>query len=87
VAAEVIGTGLIAPPRPSVPGSPRPSSLVEIYRSVPFSLDAPTNVTLLGDALHPMTPTLGSGANVASARRGDAWPRAQESRGRQGSSG
>ena len=39
--------------------------IVGMYSSVPGELDAPTNVTLLGDAVHAMTPTLGRGANLA----------------------
>ncbi|MFD9698561.1 FAD-dependent oxidoreductase [Lentzea sp. NPDC059081] len=38
---------------------------VEMRTSVPAELGAPTNVTVLGDAIHAMTPTLGRGANVA----------------------
>ena len=32
---------------------------------VPCTLDPPANVTLLGDAIRGMTPTLGRGANIA----------------------
>ena len=38
---------------------------VGMYTSVPTDLDRPTNVTLLGDAVHARTPTLGRGANLA----------------------
>lgn len=38
---------------------------VGMSSTVPGVLDRPSNVTLLGDAVHAMTPTLGRGANLA----------------------
>lgn len=38
---------------------------IEMTSSIPFLLKAHPNVTLLGDAIHAMTPSLGRGANVA----------------------
>lgn len=39
--------------------------VVNMRTSVPNTLEKSTNVTLLGDAVHSMTPSLGRGANLA----------------------
>jgi 2-polyprenyl-6-methoxyphenol hydroxylase-like FAD-dependent oxidoreductase len=51
----------------AIPAHSDPTSFffVEMYTSVPCELPRCANVTLLGDAIHAMTPTLGRGANIA----------------------
>jgi 2-polyprenyl-6-methoxyphenol hydroxylase-like FAD-dependent oxidoreductase len=46
-------------------GDPTSFFFVEMYTSIPCEMSRSTNVTLLGDAIHAMTPTLGRGANIA----------------------
>ena len=46
-------------------GDPTSFFFVEMYTSIPCELPTSANVTLLGDAIHAMTPTLGRGANTA----------------------
>ncbi|WP_432890151.1 FAD-dependent oxidoreductase [Kribbella sp. CA-245084] len=65
IAGATIGEWPDAAVRVIDAGDPTSFFLVEMHTSVPTKLDTPTNVTLLGDAIHAMTPTLGRGANLA----------------------
>jgi 2-polyprenyl-6-methoxyphenol hydroxylase-like FAD-dependent oxidoreductase len=49
---------------PSV-GDPTSFFIVEMFTSIPAPIGHSLNVTVLGDAVHAMTPTLGRGANIA----------------------
>jgi 2-polyprenyl-6-methoxyphenol hydroxylase-like FAD-dependent oxidoreductase len=46
-------------------GDPTSFFFVEMDTSIPCEMPKSANVTLLGDAIHAMTPTLGRGANTA----------------------
>lgn len=65
VALSVMGDWPDQARRVVAAGDPDSFFSVGMSTTVPGTLDRPGNVTLLGDAVHAMTPTLGRGANLA----------------------
>ena len=65
LAATMLGSWPAATRDVPAHGDPTSFFIVDMFTSVPTVLDPSANITLLGDAIHSMTPTLGRGANVA----------------------
>ena len=46
-------------------GDPKSFFFIEMYTTIPCEIPKSANVTLLGDAIHAVSPALGRGANIA----------------------